>query len=89
MSLHNTVTSSDFVQCNETKLYREPLKTKRQTHTNVTSSDFEQCNGTKLYREPMKTKSQTHTTVTSSDFYKNAISCFIKIDPRLCRTERS
>ncbi len=40
MSLHTIVTSSDFVQCNGAKLYREPMKTKRQTHSTVTSSDF-------------------------------------------------
>jgi len=34
-------------------------------------------------------KREPHTKVTSSDFRKTATSCFAKIDPRLCRTERS
>ncbi len=51
MILH-IVTSSDFVECNGAKLYREPMK-KMILHI-VTSSDFVECNGAKLYREPMK-----------------------------------
>lgn len=40
MSLHTIVTSSDFVQCNGAKLYRELLETNTLMHTKIKSSDL-------------------------------------------------